>query len=117
MEAKGIKETKEALTLVCKAIAVGKEANADGKIGISDLPLLVKLYPAALAAFAGGDQIPAELKDLDSAEGAEIVAHVMAELTLDNAKARAVVQAGLKVLASGYELVQALAIQPVPAQA
>lgn len=62
---RGIKETTEALTAgidtAIKIIEIRKE-------GMSGLPKLASLYGEVQAAIQGGDQIPAEMKDLDAEE-------------------------------------------------
>jgi len=64
-EKRGIKETSEAFSggidLAIKIIEIRKE-------GLSGLPKLASLYGEIQAAIQGGDQIPAEMKDLDSEE-------------------------------------------------
>lgn len=104
----GTKELKDVLDLVLTTVEVGKLALADGKVGIEDMGLLLKLIPAVGPAIQGVNMVPAELADMDEAEAAEVVAHVMAKLTIDDAKARAVIAASLKTLIAGYELVKSL---------
>lgn len=104
----GTTELKELLTLVLDGVAVGVDAAKDGKIDFADVPLVFRLIPDLGPAFSNVGQVPAELADLTQEEAADVVAFVMSKLALDDAKARAVIVAALKTLASGYELVQAL---------
>ena len=64
-EKRGIKETSEAFTAgidtAIKIIEIRKE-------GVAGLPKLAALYGEVQAAIQGGDQIPAEMKDLDPEE-------------------------------------------------
>lgn len=108
MEKLGIKETKELVDAVHTAIKAGKTALADGKIDIQDLGQILVLIPAIQSAVDGAKEIPSELKDLDSAEAAELVTHVMTGLAIDDAKAREVIEKSLKVAVAAYELVKAL---------
>jgi hypothetical protein len=94
----GIKETKEAvlgavaLANACVAIA------ADKKLGLDDLSHLMMALPKVIAGLDGIDKLPAEVMDLSSAEGAELVAAVASELALGDEKSKDVVLASLEVL-------------------
>ena len=79
MEKLGIKETKEAVTLIARVAKVADDAYADEKIGIDDLGHLMALVPVAGSGAEGISSVPAELKDLDETEEAELEAHVDAE--------------------------------------
>lgn len=62
---RGVKETVEAVTAgfdtAIKIIEIRKE-------GVAGLPKLASLYGEVQTAIQGGDQIPAEMKDLDAEE-------------------------------------------------
>ncbi len=97
-EAKGVKETKELISLGIALEKAVVAAKADGKIDINDLPLLLAVLPKLQPAIDGIDQIPAELKDLSAPEAADVVAYVMAELAIGEGKAKEV---ALKAVALG----------------
>lgn len=110
----GTKEVKELLDLALTGVDVGVKASADGKIDAADLALLLQLVPTVGPAIDGIGEIPAELADLDAAEAADVVAHVMAKLSIADAHARAVTEAALKAIAANYELVQAIRAPATP---
>lgn len=64
----GIEGTKALLKLVEEVLDAYKEASADGKINIFDLPKAAGLLPELRAVAASGKMVPVELKDLDAAE-------------------------------------------------
>lgn len=105
---KGIKETKEMLDLLLSVLDVGMKARADGKVDMADLGLVLQIVPNLGPAFEGIGEIKAEVSDLSSDEAAELIAHVMGKLILDDAKARLVVEKGLRALVANYELYKAI---------
>lgn len=108
MEQKGTKELKELLDLALTGVEVGVAAQKDGHIGVEDLGLLLKLVPTIQPALDGIGEIPAELADLSTEEAADVVAHVMAKLVIDDAKARLVIEKALKAIVANYELIKAV---------
>lgn len=113
-EAKGTKELKELVDLALTGVEVGVKASADGKVDVQDLGLLLTLVPTVGPAIDGIGEIPGELADLSTEEAAELVAHVMAKLAVDDAKAREVIEKALKAAAAVYALVKAIKA-PAPA--
>lgn len=107
-EQKSVKELKECLDLVLAGLEIGVKASADGKVDAQDLGHLLMLVPTIGPAMEGIGEIPAELADLSEAEAAELIAHVMAKLAVEDEKARLVIGKGLKVLVAGYDLVKAI---------
>lgn len=72
-----IHNTKEAMALgIAIAVAV-KNSRADGKIDSADLIHLVAVFPVVGPALEDVSMIPNELKDLDDAEAAELLAEVV----------------------------------------
>lgn len=109
-EKAGVKELKEALSFVMAAVDAGCKISGDGKVDMSDLQYLLALIPKIEPAFSGLSEVPSELSDLSTEEAAELVAFIMAGLVIDDAKAKDVVEKGLKVLVAGYELVKAVKV-------
>lgn len=107
-ELKGTKNTKEVLALVLAGLRVGVAAMKDGKLSFDDLIELKELIPVVGPAISDIGEVPSEIGDLSTEEAADCVAYVMAELAIDDAKAKAVVTAGLKVAVAGYELYKAV---------
>lgn len=105
---KGVKELIELLDLLLDAHSVVKQALSDGKVGLGDAALLFKLVPQIGPAVSGLSEVPAEVKDLTAAEAGQVVAHVMAKLAVEDAKARAIIAASLKVVVDGVELAKAI---------
>jgi hypothetical protein len=68
----GIKETMDVLVMLDAWIDAYEKAKADGKIDLDDIQHSVSAIVAAVEAFKDADQIPAELKDLDSMEATQL---------------------------------------------
>lgn len=78
---KSIKETKELLLAVAGVAKhlIASKAD-DGKISLLELAKLIVHWRNLKVGFEGIDQIPAELKDLDTVELAELCTAVATEL-------------------------------------
>lgn len=111
----GIKETKEVLDLALSSLKAYQAAQADGKIDLMDLGQLMMLLPKVGPAVAGANLVGAELMDLDSVEGAELVAYVAAGYGLGSEKAKKVVVAAFGVAVKAAELASVLAAPEAPA--
>ena len=108
MSPEGTKDLTEVVDLVLSAVDVGKLALADGKVDFNDLALLVALIPSVGPALDGLSNIPGELRDLTEQEGLDLAAHVMGRLSVEDPKARRIVEASLKAAVSAYGVVKAL---------
>lgn len=108
----GTKEVKDVLDLALAVGTVIKQVMADGKVGLDDVSAFLTLIPAIGPAVEKIDQLPAEFKDLTEAEALDLVAHVMAKLAVDDAKARGIIQASLNVAAASVGLVRAIVAKP-----
>jgi hypothetical protein len=101
----GIKETKDVLKF---AISLGEAIDlslADGKFGIEDLGNMIAPMVSAGEAFAGIDQVKAELSDLDQAERDELVQYAKDELQLSNEGLEQKIEAALKMAADIHKFV------------
>lgn len=103
-----VAQLKDVVLLVAKGVKAGMDVAKDGKVDWSDVSHILGVTPALIAALDGVDKIPAELGDLSAEEAAELGAHLMSELALDDEKAKAVLGASLKVLVGVVDLVVAL---------
>ena len=103
----GVKETKEAVLAAVAVANAVKAATADGKVGLDDLAQLLVVLPKIAVAVDGADKIPAEVMDLDAAEGQELVASVAADLQVGSEKAKSIVLASLDLLISARKVVVA----------
>jgi len=123
MEKLGIDSLKKMVDLGCELEHIGVQVIKNGKNIIADItelvseiPTLAVQVPAAIAAFP---QVPAEFKDLDTQEAAELVAYTVAKLAVDNVKAVAVINASFKLVLgmyfNGIELYNALHLPAQPA--
>lgn len=101
----GVKEIRDVLDLIVDGVKVGVEIGKDGKFTADDVTTLFRLIPALGPAFDNIKGIPAELKDMDPSEAAELVAHVATRLSLENAKAQAIVEKSLKIAVAIYDLI------------
>lgn len=80
MEKKGLKETLELLDCLKDVGVIVASISKDGKFNSSDLPELMKvidLVGKAVEAIKGVSEVPAEIKDLDAAEIAQIGAKAL----------------------------------------
>lgn len=105
----GTKNLRELIDLTMTCVEIGVESLKDGKVGFEDLSQLMKLVPVVVPAFSDLDQLPKELADLQPEELQELVAHVMAKLAVEDAKARLIVEKSLKTAGAVFELVVAIA--------
>lgn len=107
VEKKDVHQLKEVVLLsvevINSAIAVAK----DGKIGLDDLPQVLRLIPM-VAGLSGISEIPAEAKDIDADELADLTASIVAKLAVDDAKAKLVIEKSLKLIAVAGDLVLTL---------
>ena len=81
-----IKDTKEVINLLAVFAKVIAAANADGKIDVNDLGLLVTVLPSISPAIDGISNVPSEIKDIDESELKEIslsVAELVGDLSSD----------------------------------
>lgn len=76
-----IKNTLEVLELARQAGVTTAEVLADGKVGLTDLPKLAKLWSPAKAALEGVSVIQEEVKDLDAAEVTQLINSAVAVAT------------------------------------
>lgn len=112
METKNIKELKELVDFALDLTQMGLDVAKDKKVDMADLGLVLsslpKLIAGGIAGFESIDQLPAELKDLSAEEAAELTAHVMAKLSIEDEKAKLILEKSLKTLVCVYELVKAI---------
>lgn len=109
----GIQNTKEVLDALFTGQDVFIAAKADGKIDLADLGLLFQLVPKLGPAVADANVIPAELADLDSGEGAELVAYVSTRYAVGSDKAKEMVKYGAEALVALVKL-NAVRVRPEP---
>ena len=82
----GIENIKEVLLFVCKLTDGFVKSLADGKFNFADA---LNFYPAAQsfpAAIKDIKQLPAEYKDMDAGEKAQLVAYVQDEFDIPDDK-------------------------------
>lgn len=107
-EKMGIQNTKAVLHLALMIVSTVDKAKADGKIDAADMGLLFQLIPAVAPGVAGAGQFPREMADLSVEEVTELSAFVIAELSIDDAKAKLVIEKGLKLVGSALDLLGAI---------
>lgn len=103
-----VKETVELVDGLLGLIDLATKAQSDGKIDIMDLPLLLGVIPLISPAVAGVKEIPAEIGHISSEDAQAVVAHVMAKLAIENAKAVAVINEALATGIQVSKLVKAI---------
>lgn len=114
MEKQGIKELKEMVDLVIGLANAGVKIGKDKKVDVTDLSHLLGLIPLIQPAFDGVTKLPAEVMDLSGAEGAELIAHVGASLSVDSERAKAIITASVKLAMDIKVLVDAIKIKDAP---
>lgn len=117
MEKQGIKELKEMVDLVIGLANAGVKIGKDKKVDVTDLSHLLGLIPLIQPAFDGVTKLPAEVLDLSTEEGAELVAHVGASLAVDSARAKAIITASVKLAMDVKVLVDAIKVKDEPKDA
>lgn len=104
----GTKETKEVVDLVIALAQAIEGAGEDGKVGLTDALQFIPAMIKAPSAFSDLGKLPAELKDLDEAEKAALVAYAKAELDLKDDKVEEQLELALGVGLSLAKLVLSL---------
>lgn len=94
-------------------VQLGVDVAADKKVDMADLGLLLSRAPLLIgegvAAVEGASLIPQELSAMKEEDAAAVVAHVVAKLAVDDAKAKLIVEKSLKAAFAAYELGKAIA--------
>ena len=94
----GIVELKEVVTtIVGLGNATGK-ALEDGNITVADIPLFITPLLSIPEALENIESVPGELKDLEAAEKAELMAYVQTELDIPQEKVELVCEAAFGVV-------------------
>ena len=107
----GIKELTEIVDAGLELQGLVSDVLADKKVDMADLPAVISRIPALAAKLpaaveGAGGAIP-ELKDLDGEEAGILTSHVMAKLSIGDAKARMIVEKSLKLVIATVELIRA----------
>lgn len=106
-EKKSIKELKEALVAVVALANITAEAIETKKF---DLVKFLSVAPKVQAGIEGYKEVVPEALDLDSAEAAEVIAAIGAELTLENEKVKTIIVASIKIIPPVIEILEALKV-------
>jgi uncharacterized membrane protein YvbJ len=93
----GIKETKEAVTLVIRVVDALVQGSKDGEFGFSDVVLLVSALKNSSEAFRDIKAIPEEIKDLDQFEIQELCEYVKEELKIEKENIHELVSVAIEV--------------------
>lgn len=109
-EKEGVKELKEVIELVTTCVKIGLDVGKDGKLTPEDIGFFLALVPKIEPAFSAIGKVPAELADLSQEEGLELVTAIGAALSLENDKAKALVEKSLKVAVSVYDLIKTITV-------
>lgn len=79
----GIEETADVVVAIASFANATSSALEDGKIGLTDLPLLLNVAMKLPAAFTGISQVPKELGELDAEEKNQLLVLVKEELDFE----------------------------------
>lgn len=104
----GSPETDELVAGLADVYNGVKGSLKDGKLDASDVSHFLPLLQSLPKAVEGISKVPAELKDLDSAEGAALLAKVAEKIGLgaEPAKVRLVVEGSFKVVEGGLKILE-----------
>lgn len=104
----GTPETNDVALAIVDFVKASKAAYQDGKLDFSDASHFLPLTQSLPKAIEGVSQVPAELRDLDSEEGAKLLALVAAGVGLDSepAKVRAIVEGSFLMIEGGLKVLE-----------
>lgn len=107
----GTKNISELVLFAFSLVNTGWAIGKDKKLDASDLATVFGSAPAlvteGVAAFTGLSELPKEFKDLSAEEAASLVAEVMLKCSVDDVKAKAIIEASLEILPGIVKLVKA----------
>jgi hypothetical protein len=106
----GTPETNELVDCLCEIYVDVKKAMDDGKLNFDDIPHFYPLLAKLPKAVDKINQVPAELRDLDSTEGQALLTLVASKLGLadQTEKVRGIVEGVFQVVLGGLKIVSAL---------
>ena len=104
MEHQKVEELKDMLALVIELVDATQTIANEGGISMTDIGSLWNIVERVGPAFRGMNKIPAEITDLDAEECAELIAFIMEEISIEDVKAKLVVDKSLKALKAAYEV-------------
>lgn len=84
------------------------DASLPGGLTVADVPNFFKPLMEISSAITAAKQVPAELKDLDTEEAAELSAYVTTELHIADAKVEEVIKKSFAVVVSVLEIVEVM---------
>lgn len=102
----GTKELKELLLLLIKGINGLGLALQDGKISLGDATYFIAALRDLPAGLSGLGEIPAEIKDLDDDEKAELKQLIEQNLDIPQDQIEQYLEAALKLLISAADLLK-----------
>lgn len=88
----GISNFKELCVFLALSVTAEQQVMADGSISIGDAVFAMSPLKALPSAIAGVSEIPAEVKDMDPAEAAEVSAAIKEALKLESSAAEAIAE-------------------------
>lgn len=104
----GIDQLKRLLDLAFTSVNLVDAIKKNGSNVYADIGLVLAAIPGMVPAFQNMNQTVPELKDLSEDEAKELVAYIMAKLTLQDAHAMKVLAASLNVAVASVGLYQAI---------
>jgi len=96
----GIENLKKAVDLGIDLEKITSHIVKNKTDWMQDFKDLFEHVPIIVAEVKAMDitQVPLEFKDIDAAEGLELIGYVASKLVVDNAKAQAIINASLKLV-------------------
>ena len=108
----GMKETKELLKFVIGLGMAIDKSLADKKFSFDDVTYFMVPLMQAGPAFANIKMLPAELKDMDAAEAAELKQFIEDEFDIENDKIEKIIEAAIGVGLKVYEIMLSFKKKP-----
>lgn len=105
LDKKGIKNLKEVVVFLALTANATDVSTKDG-LQPTDFGNYMGAIGTLPAALADLDEVPAEIKDLDEAEKAEILAELKTKLTLEDKVLEGLIEEGLTIAAGLWGLVE-----------
>lgn len=100
----GTPETDQVVDLIVATYKAVQQARADGKLDMNDVSFLMPVFPLVVPAIDKIQNIPAELLDLDTAEGGALLARAAALLGEQPEKVKLIAEGAIEVVAGGLKI-------------
>jgi len=109
----GIEETKDVMGFLCAfGNATGKSLDNNGRIDMGDIGTMLIPLGKLPEAISGANEVAAELKDLDAAERAELVAYCKEHFDIPDDEMEGKIERGLSLGVHLFEWINSFRKKP-----